>query len=176
MITGRNSRAVNSTRRSARIRQGTVSFDKGAGMSLSYSTVVVPIDFSGESPQAIRAGLDVVDDASKLHLVHVLLPLDSMTPGVLLGDISDESRRAKVNENLATWAAKNGVETAHRAVLSGTPGLEITDYAKRQNADLIVIPSHGYHGIKRLVLGSVTERVIRYADCSVLVLRRSDAE
>lgn len=38
---------------------------------------------------------------------------------------------------------------------------------------LIVIPSHGYHGAKRLLLGSVAERVLRHAPCSVLVLRQT---
>ncbi len=59
---------------------------------------------------------------------------------------------------------------------TGDPGLVITDYATEIGAGLIVIPSHGYHGLKRLVLGSVAERVIRHADCSVLVLRRGDAD
>lgn len=145
-------------------------------MPLSPSTVVVPIDFSGESAGAIQAALEVVEDASRLHLVHVLLPLDAISPGVLLGDISDESRKDKVSENLAKLAEKNGAAAAHRAVLFGPPAIEITDYARLQKADLIVIPSHGYHGLKRLVLGSVAERVIRHAECSVLVLRRGDAE
>jgi len=39
-----------------------------------------------------------------------------------------------------------------------------------------VIPSHGYHGVKRLFLGSVAERVLRHAPCRVLVLRRNDAD
>jgi nucleotide-binding universal stress UspA family protein len=56
------------------------------------------------------------------------------------------------------------------------PGTEIAEYADEIGADLIVIPSHGYHGVKRLLLGSVAERVIRAAHCSVLVLRRSDAD
>jgi nucleotide-binding universal stress UspA family protein len=55
-------------------------------------------------------------------------------------------------------------------------GPTIADYARDQEAELIIIPSHGYHGIKRLVLGSVAEGVIQHAKCSVLVLRRSDAE
>ena len=45
-----------------------------------------------------------------------------------------------------------------------------------ESADLIVISSHGYHGVKRILLGSVAETVIRHASCAVLVLRRSDAE
>lgn len=145
-------------------------------MSLSFSKVVVPVDFSGESAMAVTAGLNAVDHAFQLHLVHVLLPLDTMSPGVLLGDISDQSRKEKVSENLAKLAEANGATEARRAVLFGTPGLEIADYAKLQQADLIIIPSHGYHGVKRLVLGSVAERVIRHAACSVLVVRRSDAE
>ena len=145
-------------------------------MPLSYSNVIVPVDFSSESAQAIQSGLKVVADASELHLIHVLLPLDTMSPGVLLGDVSDESRKNQVSEKLAKLAEENGAAAARRAVLFGTPGLEISDYAKLQKAELIVIPSHGYHGVKRLVLGSVAERVIRHAECSVLVLRRSDAE
>ncbi len=145
-------------------------------MSLSPSKIVVPIDFSGESPHAIQNAVRIAEDASKLHLVHVLLPLDTVSPGVLLGDVSDKSRREKVTEKLTELAIKHGASQATVSVLLGTPGLEIADYARDQGADLIIIPSHGYHGIKRLFLGSVAERVIRHAECSVLVLRRSDAE
>jgi nucleotide-binding universal stress UspA family protein len=69
-----------------------------------------------------------------------------------------------------------GFENLQQEVLFGDPGSQIVNFATNCNADLIVIPSHGYHGVKRLVLGSVAERVIRHAECSVLVLRRSDAE
>ena len=71
--------------------------------------------------------------------------------------------------------SENDLDIVKAHVLTGDPGTTITDYANEHAADLIVIPSHGYHGMKRLVLGSVAERVIRHAHCSVLVLRRSDA-
>ncbi|MCP4171739.1 MAG: universal stress protein [Fuerstiella sp.] len=145
-------------------------------MTYSTSKIVVPIDFSGESRHAIARAVNIAGDASRLHLVHVLLPLDTVSPGVLLGDVSDDSRRKTVTEKLNTLAAEHGAAEAAVSVLLGTPGMEIADYAKDQDADLIVIPSHGYHGIKRMFLGSVAERVIRHAECSVLVLRRSDAE
>ena len=61
-------------------------------------------------------------------------------------------------------------------VLTGDAGLATADYASQVNADLIVVPSHGYHGVKRFLLGSTAERIIRHAHCSVLVLRRKDAE
>ena len=145
-------------------------------MPLTATTVVVPIDFSSESPRAIAAALEVVATASQLHLVHVMPPLETMSPGFLVGEITEESRRQKVTAALHKLAADAGAGEATLVALIGTPGLEITDYARRQQADLIVIPSHGYHGIKRLFLGSVAERVIRHASCNVLVVRRSDAE
>ncbi len=145
-------------------------------MPLSTSRIVVPIDFSSESPHAIQNAVKIAGDASKIHLIHVLLPLDAVSPGVLLGDVSDETRREKVTEKLTELAATNGASEATISVQLGTPGLEIADYARDQKADLIIIPSHGYHGLKRMFLGSVAERVIRHAECSVLVLRRADAE
>jgi len=143
---------------------------------LTATTVVVPIDFSSESPRAIAAALEVVAEASQLHLVHVMPPLETMSPGFLVGEITDASRTRKVTEALTKLAAESGASGATLAVAIGTPGLEISDYARRQQADLIVIPSHGYHGVKRLFLGSVAERVIRHASCNVLVVRRCDAE
>ena len=56
-------------------------------------------------------------------------------------------------------------------ILFGDPGHEITEFAERVKADLIVMPSHGRTGLSRLLIGSVAERVIRLAHCPVLVLR-----
>ena len=69
-----------------------------------------------------------------------------------------------------------GFEGVTVEVRFGNPGIEVAEFAEKTGADLIVLPSHGYHGVKRFVLGSVAERIIRHATCSVLVLRRSDAE
>ena len=145
-------------------------------MALHVSTVVVPIDFSIAAAGAIETALEIVDSPSQLHLIHVMLPLETMSPGVLLGDITDVSRTEKVTTALKKLAYDQGADGAHLAVTIGTPGLEIADYAKRHEADLILIPSHGYHGMKRLFLGSVAERVLRHAPCRVLVLRRTDNE
>ncbi len=145
-------------------------------MALQVSTVVVPIDFSVASTDQIKTALEVVNNPSQLHLIHVMLPLETMSPGVLLGDITDVSRTEKVTAALSKLACDHNADGAHLAVMIGTPGLEIADYAKQHNADLILIPSHGYHGMKRLFLGSVAERVLRHAPCRVLVLRRTDNE
>ncbi len=143
---------------------------------LPRKKIVVPVDFSEESEAAIPTALAMAESASSLHLIHVLYPLDSVSPGVVWGDVNDEDRERAVKKKLAELADNAGVKEATLVTRMGNPGLEIASYAKEVGAELIVIPSHGYHGMKRLVLGSVAERVMRHAECSVFVLRRTDAE
>jgi len=140
--------------------------------------LIVPVDFSEQSSKAVRTALEIAGDASKLHLVHVALSLDSIVSSNMLGGDDDEDiqPQSRAMKKLSQIAHENGAADALTTVLSGSPGEQIASYAKEHNADLIVISSHGYHGIKRMVLGSVAEKVIRHAECSVLVLRRSDAE
>lgn len=145
-------------------------------MPLTASCVLVPIDFSDESPRAIAKALEIAGSPSRLHLLHVMPPLETMSPGYIMGNLTDDVRRQRVTDALTRLAEASGADGATLAVAIGTPGLEIADYATQQAADLIVIPSHGYQGAKRLFLGSVAERVIRHATCNVLVVRRSDAE
>jgi nucleotide-binding universal stress UspA family protein len=137
--------------------------------------VVVPIDFSAASKHALATALELVDDPAQVHVIHVLFPLDAMSPGVVWGDVTDDARTAAVRKQFDAFLADAGVSGVTIVTRMGDPGLEIAEYAAEVEADLIVIPSHGYHGVKRLLLGSVAERVIRHAACSVLVLRRDDA-
>jgi len=141
-----------------------------------HKTVVVPVDFSENAEASIRAGLDRIEDASGLHLVHVVFPLDVRTHGLLPDEASDRSREQIAATRLREMADLLGANAAKVTVLTGDAGLQTADYAKKVKADLIVVPSHGYHGVKRLLLGSTAERIIRHAHCSVLVLRRKDAE
>ena len=57
---------------------------------LPKKKIVVPVDFSGESKHSIEVALEMVTDPSALFLVHMLFPLDKVSPGVLLGDMTDE--------------------------------------------------------------------------------------
>lgn len=143
---------------------------------LPKNSVVVPIDFSEGSSAALATAVELAKEPQAVHAVHVLLPLDVLSPGVVFDAINDKSRRAAAQETLSQFIAQQPVQGLKTAVLLGDPGTQITDYAASVKAELIVISSHGYHGVKRLLLGSVAERVIRHADCPVLVLRRPDAQ
>ena len=142
---------------------------------LKHNTVVVPVDFSEDSADAIRAGRERVADPAGLHVVHVVFPLDVRTHGLLPDEASDRSREEVARKQLEMLVAAAGAAGAAVQVLVGDAGFQVADYAKKVAADLIIVPSHGYHGITRLLLGSTAERIIRHAHCSVLVLRRRDA-
>ncbi|MCG6156857.1 universal stress protein [Rubinisphaera margarita] len=143
---------------------------------LPKKSVVVPIDFSEESRPAIETALELVARPEHVHAIHVMFPLDIISPGVAWGVVDEAERETVTKEHTAKYIEEHnftGVTVLNRV---GDPGTEIADYAADINADLIIIPSHGYHGIKRALLGSVAERVIRHAHCPVLVLRRHDAD
>ena len=67
---------------------------------------------------------------------------------------------------LERMLARHGADGAIRVRSGG-----IANYAREQGAALIVMPSHGRTGLSHLLIGSVAERVVRYASCPVLVLR-----
>lgn len=142
--------------------------------------VIVPIDFSGEGVEAIRRALAITGDADRVRVVHVLAPLELTSPGVLLSEIDDDDREAAVRERFAEVVGEHAHERHWQElgfdVRFGSPGDEVPRYAEATGASLIVVPSHGYGGFKRFLLGSVAERIIRSATCDVLVIRRSDAE
>lgn len=143
---------------------------------LKRDLVVVPVDFSDQSQNAMNVAAELTGDVTKLRLLHVLPPLEAISPAVIWGDLSDAKRETSLKKFAANFLKKHGMEQATFDVRVGNPGTEITEYAREQNADLLIISSHGYHGLKRMLLGSVAEAVIRHAHCPVLVLRRQDAE
>ena len=143
---------------------------------LPKKLVLVPIDFSGMSVAALKTAVQFVENHEQVHCVHVVPHLDNMSPGVDWGKIDDKSRHLAVVEHFDGFLEEHGYANVTPIVLQGDPGTEIAEYAVKKQCELIVIPSHGYDGVKRMMLGSVAERVIRYAECAVLVLRREDAE
>ncbi len=139
---------------------------------LQKNCVLVPIDFSEESFEALIPAREFVEDASHLYVLHVLSHLHPAEPGVMWNTLDDQTRKKHVEENLHKRFNGSEYEQIQVGVAIGDPSSEIIDYAKEINADLIVIPSHGRSGLSRFLLGSVTERVIRFAHCPVVVLRK----
>jgi len=141
---------------------------------LEFDKVLVPVDFSTASLEAVRSSLSLTRQASGLHVLHVLEPISELSPGVAWGDVTDDTREHHSFDELREKISDVADQGAVISVVHGSPGLEIARYAEENGIDLIVIPSHGYRGVKHLLLGSVAERVVRHAPCPVLVMRREN--
>ncbi len=133
--------------------------------------ILVPIDFSQDSFNALDETLNFVKDPNKITVIYVLLPLESVDPGVIWSTVNDNTRENNVKHTFYERYPKSLVDKLTLVVKTGNPGLKIVDYAKKNNIDLIVIASHGRTGLNHLLLGSVTEKVVRLAPCPVLVWR-----
>jgi len=143
--------------------------------------ILVATDFSEPAGRAFEAALALaVRTQAELHLIHALevaLPLFEPYAVVLPADWVGEARRL----------AQQKLEQAHAAVrargLSGTTHLgdvpaahSIADRARSLGADLVVVGTHGHTGLKHVLLGSVAERTVGYAPCSVWTVKGAGAE
>ena len=144
---------------------------------LPRQTVIAPVDFSPSSGTAVQTAIELAGSPESVHVIYVNRSLDPVSPLGVWGDADAEQQCAeKAHVYLKTFLASREIDGVVTCVEIGQPATRIVEYAEKHDADLIVIPSHGHHGIKRALLGSVAERVIRHANCPVLVLRREDAD
>lgn len=134
--------------------------------------IVVPVDFSDASTAAVDEALNLVDAAEHVHVIHVLPALEVAEPGVIWKTIDNASREEHAKQALGEKFADAKYGGIQFEVAFGDPGDQIAEFARRIGADLIVTPTHGRSGLNRLLLGSVAERVLRFAACPVLVLKQ----
>ena len=133
--------------------------------------VLVPFDFSDMSVQSLETALKLVESPAHVHVLHVLPDMQVNEPGMVWGRVDNESRTRHAEQ-----AMRDRLNAPHYAGLQfavefGDPGHEIAEYADKHGTELIVISSHGRTGWKRVLIGSVAERVVRLCHCPVLVLR-----
>jgi nucleotide-binding universal stress UspA family protein len=140
-----------------------------------YKRILVPIDLSDVelAKPAIAIALMMVKDSNgSLRLVNVL----PMTPVMLAEYVPPDfetQQRASAEEAIAIVAQETGLapDNISTAVLQGNVDREILEEAKAMKADLIVMSSHRT-GVRTYFLGSNAGHVVRYATCSVLVVRQ----
>ncbi len=145
---------------------------------MEMNKILVPVDFSEGSEVAVHHALNIarhLDTALVLLHVGVILehPEDLPGAGSIYAGVARaqlEADRAQLGE-LRTRISGQGVEVS-QMIADGFADTAIVDAAAELDADLIVMGSHGRSGIRRMLLGSVAERVVRLAPCSVLVARR----
>jgi nucleotide-binding universal stress UspA family protein len=135
------------------------------------ASVVVPVDFSDASKAAVDLGLQLVDAPGHLYVVHVSPSIFPTEIGYVWETYDEKQYLEAAEAALGKWLADEKYQGVKRAIKMGNAGDEIVCHAQDVHAELIIIPSHGRTGLKRLLLGSVAERVVRLAACPVLVLK-----
>ncbi len=145
---------------------------------ITISTILVPIDFSPQSLKALEYACALGTAlGGTLHLLHVndiavdaptLAPLFPPTPEI----------NTKLLRRLESVTAKVSLPTrgCRSHVRAGKAFDEICQAARELGADLIVTATHGYSGIKRILLGSTTERIVQHSPSPVLVVREHERE
>lgn len=136
--------------------------------------IIVPWDYSDMSMDALSKAIELAGSPSQIEVVHVSNLPSVMEPGVVWGTVTENSIRENLTESFHKTVPKGKYPGLTFVTLFGDPGSELTRHAEEVNAGLIVISSHGRTGIKRFLLGSVAERVVRLAPCPVLVLRDNE--
>lgn len=132
--------------------------------------ILAPTDFSGPATQAVTEAFELAQTfGAKLSLLHVItVPVYAIEVALPLADLEQDARRSLAC--LLPEAAAADVEVT-RLVDMGVPFQKILETARAEQVDLIVMATHGRTGLGHLVLGSVAERVVRLAPCSVLTIR-----
>jgi universal stress protein F len=144
-----------------------------------YKRILVPIDLADvelAKPAIATALMMARESGGSVRLINVL----PMTPVMLAEYVPPDfeaQQRASAEEAIAIVAKETGLgaERVSTVVRQGTIDREILDEAKTMNADLIVMSSHRA-GMRTYFLGSNAGHVVRYAACSVLVVRQPPPE
>jgi nucleotide-binding universal stress UspA family protein len=145
---------------------------------MDEGAVIVAVDGSDTALQAARAGLAIVRPEAAVVVVTVVEPSDAHLPvsgfaGNVMSaeevDNEDEARAAEATAHLEAAAAALGLDVGQTALLYGVPGMAICDYAAERSAQAIVIGSRGLGRIKRALLGSVSDYVVRNSPCPVVI-------
>jgi universal stress protein A len=141
-----------------------------------YQTIVLAVDLTEESIQVAQRALDLAGEDSQIHLVHVIEPLSLAYGGDVPMDMSSvqEQIQEQAKSHLSEFANQLSVPKDNQHLIFGRPESEIHRVAEEFNADLIVVGSHGRHGLA-LLLGSTANSVLHGSPCDVLAVRVREA-
>ncbi len=135
--------------------------------------VLIPVDFSSNTEKLVEFGFYVAKNFSaSVEILYVVepIPADAMIGSTMITDYRElavDSANKKMKEMVADLREKH--PDCSGEVVYGDPVDEIVKKAGADDSKLIVISTHGAKGLERILLGSVTERVVKRATCPVMV-------
>lgn len=144
----------------------------------SYKHILVAADFTDHGVDVVKRAKDLAEKyQAKLSIIHVVdnLPITDAAYGPVIPfevDLTEELMTA-AKKRLTDQIEKQGLKIENQWLELGSPKLEIIRIADENDIDLIVVGSHGRHGLA-LLLGSTANGVLHHAKCDVMAVRLQD--
>ena len=147
---------------------------------ISLKKILCPIDHSDCSKEALKYAVSfAMKDEAKLYLLHII-DIRTFNEGLeaMSMQIPDEETLEQLRSKLLDCIPEEIRDEmdVEAIVIQGIPFAEIISTAREKEIDMIVTGSHGRTGISHMMLGSVSEKVVRKAPCPVLTVRQTDHE
>ena len=150
---------------------------------LPIKKICCPTDFSEPSLEALKAACEMaMHFSAELIMVHVVTPIpvipihdDPTSFNLPLYEKEMEQSAEKALKKMQQEKVSSDIQS-RTVVIQGDPATQIGNLADTDNMDIIVIATHGFTGWRKFMFGSVTEKVIRYANCPVLSIRVPPAQ
>ncbi|MCX7084866.1 MAG: universal stress protein [Methylococcales bacterium] len=145
-----------------------------------YRHILLATDFSKQGDYVADKAKALADThQAKLSIVHVIdnIPMPDAYYGMVISltEASDDALLEAEKAKLINLSGRLNVDLADCCLLWGIPKQEIINIAKQQHVDLIVVGSHGRHGLA-LLLGSTANSILHYAKCDVLAVRLKEPD
>ena len=145
---------------------------------LPVKKIFCPTDFSEPSYEALKVADEMaLHFSAELVLVHVVTPISVdpiyVDPTSFDLPLFEKEREASAKQAIAKLSKEKLSPDIKRKsiVVQGDAAYQIVELSAEENADLIIIATHGLTGWRKVIFGSVTEKVIRLAKCPVLSIR-----
>ncbi len=143
---------------------------------ITIKNILVPIDFSDNAEYVMEYALSVAHQFKARILLCFVAQLytdysDFFIPQMPVVAIEEEIDRAAKERMQRFVKEHNNDMEIEECVLIGNVAHEILNLAKRRDADLIVMGTHGYQGFEKILFGSVAEKVVKTAPCPVLTVK-----
>jgi nucleotide-binding universal stress UspA family protein len=138
------------------------------------SRVLAAVDFSVSSGRALMVGTQLVRRGGEVHMAHVI-SRDAEPAGKSANSVTYRGTVSRALDRMLADVAHIEDVTFQRSVLTGDPAKELLELSHGMKADLIVTGTHGHNFLTRLLVGSVSTKLLREAHCSILIAPPEDA-